>query len=244
MPFTFSHPAIVLPLTSLPARWFSLTGLVIGSLTPDFEYFLRMRMVGNIGHTVIGILLFDLPVGLLLTFIFHNIVRNRLVVNLPAPLACRLMQYTSFNWNTHFRNSWLVVVTSILVGAASHIFWDSFTHRGGFFVEMIPTLERKIILLDYHIEIFRIVQHTSTIVGGITIIYVIARLPIKRTINGGINPKYWITVIVIALIAVLIRVTARPEYLSYGNIVVIAISATLIGLTLTPLVLRASPAAR
>ncbi|WP_113654854.1 DUF4184 family protein, partial [Pedobacter namyangjuensis] len=30
MPFTFSHPAIVLPLTYLPKKWFSLTGLVIG----------------------------------------------------------------------------------------------------------------------------------------------------------------------------------------------------------------------
>ena len=39
MPFTFSYPAIVLPLTYLPRRWFSLTGLIIGSLTPDFEDF-------------------------------------------------------------------------------------------------------------------------------------------------------------------------------------------------------------
>lgn len=29
MSFTFSHPAIVLPLTFLPRQWFSLTGLVI-----------------------------------------------------------------------------------------------------------------------------------------------------------------------------------------------------------------------
>ncbi|WP_240482010.1 DUF4184 family protein [Flavobacterium psychrophilum] len=39
MPFTFSHPAIILPLRYLPRQWFSLTGLIIGSLTPDFEYF-------------------------------------------------------------------------------------------------------------------------------------------------------------------------------------------------------------
>ncbi|WP_262496247.1 DUF4184 family protein [Flavobacterium piscis] len=39
MPFTFSHPAIILPLKYLPKNWISLTGLIIGSLTPDFEYF-------------------------------------------------------------------------------------------------------------------------------------------------------------------------------------------------------------
>ena len=48
MPFTFSHPAAVLPLRLLPRHWFSLTGLVIGSMVPDFEYFLRsMRLTVN-----------------------------------------------------------------------------------------------------------------------------------------------------------------------------------------------------
>lgn len=47
MSFTFSHPAIVSPLNYFPNKWFSLTGLVIGSLTPDFEYFLRMRIKSN-----------------------------------------------------------------------------------------------------------------------------------------------------------------------------------------------------
>ncbi|WP_220463965.1 DUF4184 family protein [Adhaeribacter radiodurans] len=44
MPFTFSHPAIVLPLTLLLRKWYSLTGLVIGSLTPDFEYFYQFSI--------------------------------------------------------------------------------------------------------------------------------------------------------------------------------------------------------
>ena len=39
MPFTFSHPAIVLPLTFLRRQWFSLTGLAVGSLTRDVKYF-------------------------------------------------------------------------------------------------------------------------------------------------------------------------------------------------------------
>ena len=47
MPFTFSHPAIVLPLVRKSGHWFSATGLIIGSLTPDFEYFMRMRIVDN-----------------------------------------------------------------------------------------------------------------------------------------------------------------------------------------------------
>jgi hypothetical protein len=54
MPFTFSHPAIILPLKYFKKKWFSLTGLVIGSMTPDFEYFVRMRIQSNYSHTIEG----------------------------------------------------------------------------------------------------------------------------------------------------------------------------------------------
>src|SRR5690625_7567658 len=90
MPFTFSHPAIVLPLTFLPRQWFSLTGLVIGSLTPDFEYFLRMRIKSNYSHTIDGLVWFDVPLGRSLPFIFHNIDGERSFANLPTVIKQKL----------------------------------------------------------------------------------------------------------------------------------------------------------
>ncbi|SEF46838.1 protein of unknown function [Flavobacterium urumqiense] len=42
MPFTFSHPAIILPF--LKNKKLSATALIIGSMSPDFEYFFRMKM--------------------------------------------------------------------------------------------------------------------------------------------------------------------------------------------------------
>ena len=47
MPFTFSHPAIVLPFSK---KWFSLTALVTGSIIPDFEYFFKMKGHSDYGH--------------------------------------------------------------------------------------------------------------------------------------------------------------------------------------------------
>ena len=90
MPFTFSHPAIVLPLTYLPKRLYSLTGLVIGSLTPDFEYFIRMKVQSNYSHTPAGIFWFNVPLGFLLAIIYHNLMRNCLISNLPNALEARL----------------------------------------------------------------------------------------------------------------------------------------------------------
>jgi len=234
MPFTFSHPAIVLPLTYLPKRWFSLTGLVIGSITPDFEYFLRMRVESEYSHTLAGLLWFDLPLGLLLCFIFQNIVRNSLFDNLPTFLKSRFVTFKRFNWNRHFQENWLVGIISILIGAASHLFWDSFTHSNGYFVQTIPSLKNTVDLLGRQVPVLKILQHSSTLIGGLLIAYVIYNLPTDKNVNERINLKYWTIFFSLALTIILIRLFSGLELKQYGNLIVTIISAGLISLTLTP----------
>lgn len=238
MPFTFSHPAIILPLTYLPKKWFSLTGLIIGSLTPDFEYFLRMRIKSNYSHTLDGLFWFDLPLGLFLAFIFHNIVRNSFFDNLPNFLKSRFLKFRQFNWNEHFKINWFVVIISIFIGASSHIIWDSFTHENGYFVETIPILTNNIELLGVKIPILKILQHSSTIIGGLIIAFAIYKLPKSKVDNGNINLKYWTILVSLILIIIAIRLLFGFDIKQYGNLIVISISATLISLILTPIIMR------
>src|SRR6476469_6066893 len=137
MPFTFSHPAIVLPVTYLPKKWYSLSALIVGSITPDFEYFIRMKDFSKYSHTWDGLFWFDVPLGLILLFIFHNVVRNILIVYLPFGLNIRFSSFANFNWNKYFRSNVIVVLISLIVGSASHLFWDSFTHAHEYFFEAI-----------------------------------------------------------------------------------------------------------
>lgn len=237
MPFTFSHPAIVLPLACLPRKWFSLTGLIIGSLTPDFEYFLRMKIQSNYSHTIGGLFWFDLPLGLLLAFIFHNLVRNSLFDNLPQFLKSRVSQIKQFNWNHYFKRNVLVVVISILIGAASHVFWDSFTHEHGYFIEKIPALTQSVELLGQPIPLFKIIQHSSTLLGGLILILVIYKLPKAKTTDRKINSNYWIIRFGLTFSIVIIRFLSGLEMNQYGNVIVTSISAGLLGLILTPVIL-------
>jgi len=238
MPFTFSHPAITLPLTYLPRQWISLTGLVIGSLTPDFEYFLRMRIESSYSHTIVGLFWFNLPLGLLLAFIFHNIVRDSLLDNLPVFLKSRFSTLRRFDWNKYFKKNWLVVTISILIGAASHIFWDNFTHNYGFFVETTPALANKINLLGMQVPIFKILQHSSSIIGGLLIVYAIYKLPKDSKIIGSVTVKYWVILAGITLIIIVIRLLSCLEFKQYGNLIVTGISAGLISLMLTPWLIK------
>lgn len=238
MPFTFSHPAIVLPLTFLPRQWFSLTGLVIGSLTPNFEYFLRMRIQSNYSHTVSGLFWLDLPLGILLAFIFHTIVRDSLFHNLPTILRSRLLIFKQFNWRHYFKDNWLVVTISILIGAASHIIWDGFTHDHGHFVQTISSLTNTVDLFGREIPIFKILQHSSTLVGGLVIALVLLKLPSDKNVIAQFNLKYWCILFGLTLTIIALRLLSGLDYKLYGHVIVTSISAGLISLTLTPMLTR------
>jgi hypothetical protein len=238
MPFTFSHPALVLPLTYLPKTWFSLTGLVIGSLAPDFEYFLRMKVTSHYSHTISGLVWFDLPLGILLVFMFHNIVRNPLIENLPSFLNSRFSTYIGFEWNTYFRKNWLVVIISLLIGVASHLLWDSFTHNHGYFVEALPALTETVTLFGKEIPVFKILQHSSTVLGAILIGYAIYRLPVINTGKARLIAKYWGLVAAVSFIIIATRLFTGLNFHQYGNVIVTVISAVLISITLTPMLLK------
>lgn len=238
MPFTFSHPAIILPFKYLPNRWISMTGLIIGSLTPDFEYFIRMKIESYYSHTFVGLFLFDLPIGLLFAFIFHNLIRDSLILNLPEFLKSRFKSIVVFNWNEYFKKNWLIVSISILIGASSHIFWDGFTHKDGYFTILIPSLNHSINLIVYDFLIFKVLQHTSSLIGAIVIIITIFKLPIKIETKESINWNYWILVSLITFFIIFVRYLFGLEIKQYGTIIVSTISATLISLSITPLILK------
>lgn len=87
MPFTFSHPAIALPLKVIKPAWFSTTGLVVGSIAPDLLYFLKMGGSADFGHTLVGVFMFDIPISYLIAISFYVWLRNVLIRHLPAPLT-------------------------------------------------------------------------------------------------------------------------------------------------------------
>lgn len=238
MPLTFAHPALILLFGFLPKRWFSWTGLVIGTLTPDFEYFLRMKIQSEYSHTLYGLFYFDLPIGILLAFLYHTFVKIPLTNNLPRVLGSRLIVFNSFDWIIFFQEKYLIICISILIGATSHIFWDSFTHHDAFFVNQIPILKTRIEIFVFRIPIFKFLQHGSTLSGGVFIIFALSKLPSNQIPKSKINVHYWIVLIVVLLIIVLSRFASHLNDINLGNLIVTSISAGLISLLLTPLILK------
>ena len=238
MPFTFSHPALILPLNYLPKKWFSMTGLIIGSLTPDFEYFIRMKIKSNYSHTILGILYFDLPLGILLSFIFHNIVKNDLFQNLPNQLKSRFLNIEMLEWNNYFSKNWIVVIVSIIIGTISHLMWDSFTHEGGYVVSHVSFLSNSVDLFGKEIKYLKILQHTSTLFGGLIILHTIYKLPKTALYEVNINLKYWLFVTLITSCSFFARIEIGENTKLIGNIIANFLASFMIGLIITPFLLN------
>jgi len=238
MPFTFSHPAIVLPLTYLSKRWYSLTGLIIGSMAPDFEYFIRMKDKSIYSHTFFGLFYFDLPVGLVLAFVYHQIVRNPLIQNLPVTLKGRFIGFTSFNWHEAFRKHWLVIIVSIFVGAGSHLLWDNFTHYKGFFVLLFPSLKHFFRAgHHYSIRYYNLIQHISSVTGLIIVLIAIYKMPVAENYDREIDYLYWLLVLFISLVLVTTRFFLDTDK-RIGDVVMTVISGGLWALVLAPILYK------
>jgi len=125
MPFTFlSHQAIVLPLKLRAPRAVSGTALVLGSIAPDVEYFLRTYPTGTVSHTWIGQLTFCLPVTLVLYWIVTRIVAVPLAAHLPDGGDLRLSEYALLREQPSSVRHWLTVATSAITGSVSHVVLD------------------------------------------------------------------------------------------------------------------------
>lgn len=232
MPFTFSHPAIVLPATYLPKKYYSLSGLIMGSMAPDFEYFIRMKDFSKYSHTWSGMFWFDVPLGLILLFIFHNVVRNPLIEHLPFSLNIRFSVFEKFNWNKYFRKNVVVVLISLLVGIASHLFWDSFTHEGGYFAEAIPFLQDRFDVLNHNIYVSKLFQYICSAIGGTVMLIYISRFPEGPNTKQQNILNFWLLVFLIMIMVLNTRLYFDNllRHHNHEDIIVTGISGALIGI--------------
>jgi hypothetical protein len=239
MPLTFAHPAAVLPAKYLPEKWVSMTGLIIGSITPDFEYFIRMKVESIYSHTWIGMFWLDLPLSLLLTFIYHSIVRNPFICNSPLFLKRRLSRYMHFKWLDYFMHNFFKVIICLLVGIATHIFWDGFTHPHAEFVKMIPFLKESTVLFGHQIPNSTLLHAISSIVGGAIVFYAIMRIPRADTYAPSHHPVYyWFIILASGLVTANIGVLTGLPYVEYVNVITATASGFIAGSIIAPLFLE------
>lgn len=120
MPYPFAHPAAVLPLVPAMGRFAVPSALAIGSVAPDLWHLLPFVERAD-SHSAAALFWFCLPAGLLAYALFHLVLKDPLIALLWPRLgafACRGVP----------KAPWSAVVISLLVGALTHLAWDTLTH--------------------------------------------------------------------------------------------------------------------
>jgi hypothetical protein len=156
VPFTLSHPAAVLPLAKRPLV---PSALVAGSVAPDLFWFTPAPEGLNLSetHEFTAVLWLDPLLALALLAVFQLLLKRPLLALAPKPLAERLPR--DFSW----KRPWWIAL-SLVIGAATHVGWDAFTHEsGGLAFLRVPIVTG--------VDVGRLIQLVSTVAGAAVLVW-------------------------------------------------------------------------
>ncbi len=167
MPWTFAHPAAILPLRRFCPAPLDFSALVIGSMVPDLGYYLYSNLA-SLAHSFFGSILVCIPAGLALWIMF-NLLRKPLCFVLPQPHRGVLAAFAATPLSLRPR-ALMAAGVSVLLGAWTHIVWDFFTHNT-WVVKRLPLLGESVFQVS-NVEFpwYVLLQHLSTVVGATILI--------------------------------------------------------------------------
>jgi hypothetical protein len=191
-----------------------------------------MSVNSNYSHTKEGLFYFDLPVTIALSILFHQIVKKNLISNVPYFFQKRFSDTLQLNFIKYLKKNWWIFLLSALLGAASHIVWDSFTHNNRFFARQFSEIYRSTSFpfMGANYPLFYVLQQVSTVVGLTAVtLYVLLKKPFPTAALTSPRIAYWLVVLCISIVVIKVRFYIYPDDYDLGNTVVTSISGLLIG---------------
>jgi hypothetical protein len=163
VPFTGSHPAAVLFL-----RWTPLpvSALVIGSVAPDIPYYLPSGP-GWPTHTAVAVVTVDALLGALAWVLWHGLLAAPALAVAPAGVRARVVGRVGVGLRRRVGTTReaALVVAALVVGSATHVLWDEFSHPHRWGTDHIPALTET-----WHgMAGYRWVQYASGVAGAVAL---------------------------------------------------------------------------
>jgi hypothetical protein len=171
VPFTFSHPAAVLPLLRAGRGRGPLiaSGLVAGSLAPDLPFFLDSPLPGVYGlgrftHRAWAVPTLDVALAAALAAAWHGALRETTVALLPPTVAGPVDALTAPRRKPQDLGPGDAVwfAASAAIGAFTHVGWDAFTHHGRWGERHWPSLGHRI---GGRMPVYQALQWTTSALG-------------------------------------------------------------------------------
>ena len=164
MPFTLTHIAAVLPVAAAAPRVFPFSALVVGSMIPDLPMFVTLPITYATTHSITGIFLACLPLGMACLLTFQWLMKRPLLALLPELIRSRCASLSISQVEPTFKY-FSSSALAIVIGATTHVFWDSFTHQGRWGSSLFPRLNDNVLTIwGYDLPAYKALQYGSSLV--------------------------------------------------------------------------------
>jgi uncharacterized protein DUF4184 len=169
MPWTFAHPAAVLPLRRLCPKYLSFVAVVVGSITPDLGYYFGQLRAASFAHTFSGSLVLCFPSGIVVLALLF-LLRKPILFLLPQPHRHALTAYSNAIDRLTV-NRIAVIAYSLVLGAWTHIVWDSFTHGATLASNHLAMLREPLFHVGTRAFLgYQLLQALSTLIGSVALV--------------------------------------------------------------------------
>ncbi len=142
-----------------------MSALIVGCFAPDFAYFFFLSARGLGAHSLTGMFLVDLPLSVAALWLFHAFMKQPFTMLLPKGFRARLKPSEKpFSFWPPARLA--LIVVSILVGTATHLLWDSFTHPFYWPYRHWSFLRQPVHLpVEGNVHVYKVLQDGSSLFG-------------------------------------------------------------------------------
>jgi hypothetical protein len=191
VPYTFAHPAAVLPLRRFCPELGVFAALIVGSVTPDLGYFVGDTELAFQAHSAVGLLTHCLPLGIL-SYVLAFILYVPMTRLLPSPHRQALQAIKPFSLPTSPKRV-AILALALILGAATHNVWDAFTHRTSALARHWPLLRLPVFNIDRTTFVVAdVLQHISSVFGLAVLAVMYARwLRDKKTLSPASAHDGW-----------------------------------------------------
>jgi Domain of unknown function (DUF4184) len=188
MPYTIAHVAAVLPFSRYLKSRQLLSAAIVGSMAPDFGIFLPVHLSRSETHSLPALVTFILPAGLASYWLFQLVLKPAILAVLPDR-PYQIARPFSVPADIGKLMPWFLAAAGILLGALTHLVWDTFTHEGARGMRMLPALDELMLGARGHqLAGQRFLQEISSLVGFAIIFWWVGRA-VRRGTAEATGPR-------------------------------------------------------
>jgi hypothetical protein len=221
MPFTISHAAAAFAVHALGRSRLPLAAIMVGSTTPDLVFYVPQFAEYDNSHSLSGAVTFCMPLGLLIWWFFIRVLERPTMSWLPEAWRTRITPTPRPDLR-----AWCWAALAVVLGAITHLVWDSFTHSATPVVDALPAFRNEVFTAGgMPVRFYFLLQILSSVFGLAVLAIWALRIPRQPQVPASVEvaeamprPSNRDRLLAVGFIAAMSCFAAALNYFRYSHL--------------------------